>query len=264
MLCAAYRDYMQDLHRSTPEASPVACLPAPPQAPLTPPHEPPLTPPPQTPSIPPPQCSPQASLPPLHQYLLPSHHPYHLFRPYSVPEPQPNPAPTSHSAPEEQLNTSLIVVGYNCFYMEVICSAHFLQAAEYTIFLEAWQVPALYNYCTIKRICSIPLKLNVLWQAFADQTLFQQAYDQLLAFTQNLSLCGVISAELVQIGINCFNIIDVVSEVVVLGVLGGARPPIFPSPVGFLGHLMAMLFTFTPTSKFRNPRAEHCFFLLQT
>ncbi|KAL7871848.1 hypothetical protein SRHO_G00068310 [Serrasalmus rhombeus] len=112
-----------------------------------------------------------------------------LPRLYSVPEPQPNPAPTSRSTPE---------------------------AAEYTIPPEAWQVPALYNYCTIKRICSTPLKLNALQQAFA-------------IILSDYQCCSYISE----------------------------------SPGGFLGHLMAMLFTFTPTNKFRNSRSEHCFFLLQ-
>ncbi|KAL7864889.1 hypothetical protein AOLI_G00163090 [Acnodon oligacanthus] len=88
-------------------------------------------------------------------------------------------------------------------------------------------------------------------------------YDQLLMFSQDLSLQAVIYEELAQFRIHSFSFIDVVFEAVVLGILGGARPQIFLSPGGFLGHLMVMIFSFTPASTRRNPSAQQCFFLLQ-
>ncbi|KAL7888166.1 hypothetical protein AOLI_G00031400 [Acnodon oligacanthus] len=152
-----------------------------------------LTPPPQTPFTPPPKSSPQASIPPfhqclllsliffrlhqhllpsisllrLHQYLLPSLHPYHLFR---------------------------LVLSLQGLIQCLRLSQTQLQPA--TVLLSDYQCCSYISEAS-RSILGELAHLNA-----RVQTLFQQAYDQLLAFTQNLSLHGVISAELVQFGVN--------------------------------------------------------------
>ncbi|KAL7869928.1 hypothetical protein AOLI_G00139160 [Acnodon oligacanthus] len=48
-----------------------------------------------------------------------------------------------------------------------------------------------------------------------------------------------------------------------MGPIRGARPLIFPPPGGFLGHLMAVIVSFSPLSEESGPKAEQYLFLLQ-
>ncbi|KAL6459986.1 hypothetical protein MHYP_G00317450 [Metynnis hypsauchen] len=84
------------------------------------------------------------------------------------------------------------------------------------------------TFSQLMGITNFSHKLDSLCQAFTNQTDFQQAYDQLLAVAQDPSSHEGIHLELVQIGIQHFNFMDIVFEVVVLGVLGEARPQICP------------------------------------
>ncbi|KAL7828407.1 hypothetical protein SRHO_G00320410 [Serrasalmus rhombeus] len=68
---------------------------------------------------------------------------------------------------------------------------------------------------------------------------------------------------LAEIRIQQFNFIDIIYELVLLGVLRGARPPIFPRPRGFLSHLMAMLYSISTATEHRMPTAEECMFHVQ-
>ncbi|KAL6468827.1 hypothetical protein MHYP_G00223510 [Metynnis hypsauchen] len=100
---------------------------------------------------------------------------------------------------------------------------------------------------------------------------FQEAYATLVAFAQDASHREAICTELAQVGIQHFNFLDIVFELVLLGVLQGERPPIYPvkesihsqTPGGFLGHLVDMICSFSPVSMQRRPRAEQYLFLLQ-
>ncbi|KAL7885045.1 hypothetical protein AOLI_G00078150 [Acnodon oligacanthus] len=57
-----------------------------------------------------------------------------------------------------------------------------------------------------------------------------------------------------------FSFIDIIYELVLLGVLRGAKPPVFPRPRGFLSHLMAMLYSISTVSEHRMPTAEEYMF----
>ncbi|KAI4874708.1 hypothetical protein NFI96_008077, partial [Prochilodus magdalenae] len=160
--------------------------------------------------------------------------------PSSPPQPpdwyQPSPDPSEHNAPEAGADTG--------------CP-------------EAREVPALYDYIMKKGITNFPLRLTALRQAFTttlsdpqhcnyvsvagrmilgglanlnarDLTFFQEAYDHLLLVAQNPCNYGAIEAELAQIGIQNYNLMDVVFELLLLGVYGGMRPQICPSEMMFL------------------------------
>ncbi|KAI4905607.1 hypothetical protein NFI96_026861, partial [Prochilodus magdalenae] len=156
----------------------------------------------------------------------------------------------------------------------------------------AREVPALHVYTEIKGIHNVPLKLNTLRQAFTtilsdanwredacetgrtvlgnlatlngrDLNAFHQAYDQLLGLVQDPFYREGIEAELAQIGIQHFNFLDIVYEVVMLGIQAGARPQICPMPGGFLDHLLVMISSFSATTLQSRPRAEQYQLLLQ-
>ncbi|XP_036453080.1 uncharacterized protein LOC118826265 [Colossoma macropomum] len=156
---------------------------------------------------------------------------------------------------------------------------------------EVYRVRFLYDYFAAKRMSNFPLKLLALRQAFTivlsnsqdskcviiagkvflgglatrnarRRPAFHPAYNFLVA-VQDASHQEAICTELAQIGIQHFSFIDIVYELVLMRALQGARPPIFPTPGGFLGHLMAMVFSFSPVSTEGRSRAEQYLFLLQ-
>ncbi|KAL6468816.1 hypothetical protein MHYP_G00223400 [Metynnis hypsauchen] len=164
-------------------------------------------------------------------------------------------------------------------------------AADLTVPPEAYQVPALYTYFASKS-SNFPLRLSALRQAFTlvlsnshhakyisiagrvllgglaarnarELPAFQEAYATLVAFAQDASHREAICTELAHVGIQHFNFLDIVFELVLMGVLQGARPPIYPTPGGFLGHLVDMICSFSPVSMQRRPRADKYLFLLQ-
>ncbi|XP_066503503.1 uncharacterized protein [Hoplias malabaricus] len=150
---------------------------------------------------------------------------------------------------------------------------------------EACEVPALFTYMLSKSITNFPLRLDALRHAFSaimsDQfccnhvsvagrmilgalaslnaknlTVFQVAFDSLLAVAQCPSNREAIEAELAQIGIMHYNLMDVVFELVLFGVLGRMRPQNCPTPGGFLSYLMAMLHSLFSSTEQRYPRAD--------
>ncbi|XP_072537292.1 uncharacterized protein [Salminus brasiliensis] len=156
----------------------------------------------------------------------------------------------------------------------------------------AREVPALHAFSTIQGIRNFPLKLNALRLAFTfllsdaerreyvceagkavlgdladlnDRNLvvFLLAYDRLLALAQDPSCHQGIEEELAQIGIQHFNFIDIVYEVVILGLQAGGRPPICPTAGGFLDHLMAMISSFSATSEQSSAGAQQYQLLVQ-
>ncbi|XP_036431178.1 uncharacterized protein LOC118811072 [Colossoma macropomum] len=165
-------------------------------------------------------------------------------------------------------------------------------AGDLTVPPEVYRVPALYDYFAARRTTNFPLKLSALRQAFtivlsnshhskcviiADRVLlgglatrnarvlpdFHPACHFLVAVAQDASHREAICTELAQIGIQHFSFIDIIYELVLMRALQGARPPIFPTPGGFLGHLMAMVFSLSPVSIENRARAEQYLFLLQ-
>ncbi|KAL7866592.1 hypothetical protein AOLI_G00144060 [Acnodon oligacanthus] len=163
-------------------------------------------------------------------------------------------------------------------------------AADLTVPPEAYQVPALYTYFASKS-SNFPLRLLAMRQAFTlvlsnshhakymsiagrvilgglaarnarELPAFQEAYATLVAFAEDASHREAICTELAQVGIQHFNFLDIVFELVLMGVLQGARPPIYPTPGGFLGHLVDMICSFSPISMQRRPRADKYLFLL--
>ncbi|KAL7889637.1 hypothetical protein AOLI_G00018950 [Acnodon oligacanthus] len=106
-----------------------------------------------------------------------------------------------------------------------------LQAAgDVTVPPEFYQVPALCDYFAAKRTSNFPLKLSALRQVFTIQH---------------------------------FSFIDVVYALLLMIVLRVVRPLIFPTSGGFLGHLMAMVFSLSPVSTKNRARAYQHLFLLQ-
>ncbi|KAL6458823.1 hypothetical protein MHYP_G00322950 [Metynnis hypsauchen] len=79
--------------------------------------------------------------------------------------------------------------------------------------------------------------------------------NQLSSRTHMTSCCS-----LAEIRIQQFNFIDIIYELVLLGDLRGARPPVFPRPRGFLSHLMAMLCSISMVTEHRMPMAEEYMF----
>ncbi|KAL6458843.1 hypothetical protein MHYP_G00323150 [Metynnis hypsauchen] len=79
--------------------------------------------------------------------------------------------------------------------------------------------------------------------------------NQLSSRTHMTSCCS-----LAEIRIQQFSFIDIIYELVMPGVLRGARPPVFPRPRGFLSHLMAMLYSISMVTEHRMPMAEEYMF----
>ncbi|XP_066540800.1 uncharacterized protein [Hoplias malabaricus] len=177
----------------------------------------------------------------------------------------PEPQPMCTSPPYEQPRTSSAEAEDDC--------------------AEACEVPALFTYMLSKSITSFSLRLDALRHAFSailsDQlccnhvsvagrmilgglaslnarnlTDFQGAFDSLLAVAQYPPNRGAIEAELARIGIMHYNLVDVVFELVLFGVLGRMRPQICSTPGGFLSYLMAMLHSLFSSTEQRSPRAD--------
>ncbi|KAL2099664.1 hypothetical protein ACEWY4_004058 [Coilia grayii] len=80
-----------------------------------------------------------------------------------------------------------------------------------------------------------------------DAHLFEQAFDTLLAYVQNPHNALSIQDELLEAGIHYVNIIDVVFELVLFGVLVEARTQLIPRVQGgFLDQLLAVIYSFLP------------------
>ncbi|KAL7827957.1 hypothetical protein AOLI_G00311090 [Acnodon oligacanthus] len=109
----------------------------------------------------------------------------------------------------------------------------FSEAAEASP--ETRVVPALHNFSQLMGITSFSHKLDSLHQAFTI----------ILSNTEN---CNHLSTRI---------------EVMVLGVLGEARPQICPVAGGFLDHLMVMISSFSASSEQRTPWAAENLHILK-
>ncbi|XP_066517840.1 uncharacterized protein [Hoplias malabaricus] len=156
----------------------------------------------------------------------------------------------------------------------------------------AREVPSLHIYSEIKRMTSFPLKLRALRQAFTttlseagcryslreagcmmledlaalndrDVRLFQQLYHRLLVTAESPSCGEGVVEELAEIGIQLFNFMDVIFEVVLLRIQAGAEPQICPRPGGFLHHLMAVISSVSAVTRQSRPRADQCLLLVR-
>ncbi|XP_066517049.1 uncharacterized protein [Hoplias malabaricus] len=157
----------------------------------------------------------------------------------------------------------------------------------------AREVPSLHVYSQIRRITSFPLKLRALRQAFTimlsepdcrhnlrdvgsmiledlatlndrDVRLFQELYHRLLLMAESPYYREVIVEELAESGIQNFNFMDVVFEVVLLRIQAGAQPPICPRPEGFLHHLLAVISSVSAVTGQSRPRADRYLLLVKS
>ncbi|KAL7843243.1 hypothetical protein AOLI_G00247550 [Acnodon oligacanthus] len=143
------------------------------------------------------------------------------------------------------------------------------------------------SYLLNKRVLNIPLRLTALRQTILSDSYrcyhfslagsqilgqmatlnsrnlvdFHKAYERLLLVAQNPLYAEGIEMELAQIRIQQF--IDIVYELVLFGVLAGARHQIRVRTGGFLLHLIFMLNSFTFTTKQGRPRAKEYLLLTQ-
>ncbi|XP_031441367.2 uncharacterized protein LOC105894176 [Clupea harengus] len=153
---------------------------------------------------------------------------------------------------------------------------------------EATQVPSLYHLFLSTALEDFALRLNGLREAFAvllakeqganfvfvagkmilrnvatlsgkDAGVFQQEFDQLLAFLQS----HTIETELLEVGIHSVNLLDVVFEMVFFGELEGARARLVPrAQGGFLDHLVTVIHAFLPSEVWPH-QAARCWELLR-
>ncbi|KAL2083622.1 hypothetical protein ACEWY4_021395 [Coilia grayii] len=94
-----------------------------------------------------------------------------------------------------------------------------------------------------------------------DTGVFQQAFDQLVAFAQ--SPTRTINTELLEVGVHSFNLLDVVFEMVFFGALQGTHARLVPrEPGGFLDHLETVIQAFLPSEAWP-PQAVRCWELLR-
>ncbi|KAL2076311.1 hypothetical protein ACEWY4_025192 [Coilia grayii] len=155
---------------------------------------------------------------------------------------------------------------------------------------EADQVPCLYHLFQSTGLEDFSLRLGGLREAFAvllawpqtanfmtvagsmvfgnmatlngkDAGAFQQAFDQLVAFIQRPDTA--IDAELLEVGIHQFNLLDVIFELVLLRGLEWHHVQLVPQAQGgFLDHLATVIQAFLPSEAWP-PQAAQCWELLQ-
>ncbi|XP_066517860.1 mitoguardin 1-like [Hoplias malabaricus] len=96
-----------------------------------------------------------------------------------------------------------------------------------------------------------------------DVRLFQQLYHRLLVTAESPSCREGVVEELAEIGIQLFNFMDIIFEVVLLRIQAGAEPQICPRPGGFLHHLMAVISSVSAVTRQSRPRADQCLLLVR-
>ncbi|XP_076139527.1 uncharacterized protein LOC143122632 [Alosa pseudoharengus] len=141
---------------------------------------------------------------------------------------------------------------------------------------EAREVPSLFNFFQSRTLEDFSTKLTALRQAFTillsddqqcnyasvavrmilrnlatlngrDADLFQRAFDDLVAYVQNPENALSIQVELLKARIHHINVLDIVFELVLFGMLDVARPQLVPRVQGgFLDQLLAVVHAFLP------------------
>ncbi|XP_045076580.1 uncharacterized protein LOC121564395 [Coregonus clupeaformis] len=156
----------------------------------------------------------------------------------------------SVSTPTTQQFTEPEPEGHNCY-----------EGWEEDLLPEEREVPLLNLYLTTKRVEDIGLRLVSLRQAFTDEAEFIRAYNDFVDYLSDPSKQIDIERELAEAKIHHVNLIDVLFELVLFGMMT-AQKSLMVQPGGFLERLYALLYSFLPTVASIEPKAERYLLLL--
>eukprot|EP00063_Salmo_salar_P022297 XP_013997132.1 PREDICTED: uncharacterized protein LOC106569919 isoform X2 [Salmo salar] len=126
---------------------------------------------------------------------------------------------------------------------------------------EEREVPLLNLYLTTKRVEDIALRLVSLRQAFTDEAEFIRAYNDFVDYLSDPSKQIDIERELAEAKIHHVNLIDVLFELVMFGMMT-AQKSLMVHPGGFMERLYALLYSFLPVTSSIEPKAERYLLLL--
>ncbi|KAL2083654.1 hypothetical protein ACEWY4_021427 [Coilia grayii] len=201
------------------------------------------------------------------------------------------PGPDSAGCGPESVSGSEAGPGPDSTAATASCATSSTQASgDSSLLPEAAQLPSIYNLFQSTGLEDFSLRVNGLREAFAvlvarddtanfitvagsmmlrtlaalngkDTGVFQQAFDQLVAFAQSPTC--TINTELLEVGVHSFNLLDVVFEMVFFGALEGSHVRLVPrEPGGFLDHLETVIQAFLPSEAWP-PQAVRCWELLR-
>ncbi|XP_041740730.1 uncharacterized protein LOC121572768 isoform X4 [Coregonus clupeaformis] len=156
----------------------------------------------------------------------------------------------SVSTPTTQQFTEPEPEGHNCY-----------EGWEEDLLPEEREVPLLNLYLTTKRVEDIGLRLVSLRQAFTDEAEFIRAYNDFVDYLSDPSKQIDIERELAEAKIHHVNLIDVLFELVLFGMMT-AQKSLMVQPGGFMERLYALLYSFLPTVASIEPKAERYLLLL--
>ncbi|XP_045078310.1 uncharacterized protein LOC123491531 [Coregonus clupeaformis] len=156
----------------------------------------------------------------------------------------------SVSTPTTQQFTEPEPEGHNCY-----------EGWEEDLLPEEREVPLLNLYLTTKRVEDIGLRLISLRQAFTDEAEFIRAYNDFVNYLSDPSKQIDIERELAEAKIHHVNLIDVLFELVLFGMMT-AQKSLMVQPGGFMERLYALLYSFLPTVASIEPKAERYLLLL--
>ncbi|XP_071230071.1 uncharacterized protein [Salvelinus alpinus] len=156
----------------------------------------------------------------------------------------------SVSTPTNQQFTEPEPEGHNCY-----------EGWEEDLLPEEREVPLLNLYLTTKRVEDIALRLVSLRQAFTDEAEFIRAYNDFVDYLSDPSKQIDIERELAEAKIHHVNLIDVLFELVMFGMMT-AQKSLMVHPGGFMERLYALLNSFLPVAASIEPKAERYLLLL--
>ncbi|XP_041740680.2 uncharacterized protein LOC121572723 isoform X3 [Coregonus clupeaformis] len=156
----------------------------------------------------------------------------------------------SVSTPTTQQFTEPEPEGHNCY-----------EGWEEDLLPEEREVPLLNLYLTTKRVEDIGLRLVSLRQAFTDEAEFIRAYNDFVDYLSDPSKQIDIERELAEAKIHHVNLIDVLFELVLFGMMT-AQKSLMVQPGGFMERLYALLYSFLPTVASIEPKAERYLLLV--
>ncbi|XP_055771783.1 uncharacterized protein LOC129848707 isoform X4 [Salvelinus fontinalis] len=156
----------------------------------------------------------------------------------------------SFSTPTTQQFTDPEPEGHNCY-----------KGWEEDLLPEEREVPLLNLYLTTKRVEDIALRLVSLRQAFTDGAKFIRTYNDFVDYLSDPSKRNDIERELAEAKIHHVNMIDVVFELVLFGMMT-AQKSLRVHPGGFVERLYALLYSFLPTAANMEPEADRYLLLL--
>ncbi|XP_052326497.1 uncharacterized protein LOC127909388 isoform X3 [Oncorhynchus keta] len=156
----------------------------------------------------------------------------------------------SVSTPTSQQFTEPEPEGHNCY-----------EGWEEDLLPEEREVPLLNLYLTTKRVEDIALRLVSLRQAFTDEAEFIRAYNDFVDYLSDPSKKIDIERELAEAKIHHVNLIDVLFELVLFGLMT-AQKSLMVHPGGFMERLYALLYSFLPAAASIEPKAERYLLLL--